>query len=212
MEDIVPEAVIPREDDEVAGEERQNPEAVKEHGEERADGGGGFITHLFSNFVNGGTDGDDGENTTEQAEKETIGAGAEGGNEEKGGGIFDHIISNLVSPLSPRTGNISSSQGKVEAFDDTSASQNEAEEEGSGGGLISNFMSNLFHHSEGEAGEERNKRQKVEEAGEYQSKAEKTEDGGGIIDNIVSQLPTSLPDGAAPSSDEATILIHIVQD
>ncbi|KAK8563947.1 hypothetical protein V6N13_005833 [Hibiscus sabdariffa] len=206
MEDVVPEAVLTRGDDEVAEEGRQNPEAAN------AGTGTGFITHLFSNFVNGGTVGD-GENPTEQAEKETTSAGAEEKNEEKGGGLFDHIISNLVSP---RSG------GKVEAFDDTSttASQNKAEEEGGGGGggggLINNLMSNLFHHSEseGEVGEEsKNKKQKVEvEVGEDESKAEKTEEGGGIIENIVSQLPTSLPDSAAPSSDEATILIHIVQD
>ncbi|KAK8561598.1 hypothetical protein V6N13_149237 [Hibiscus sabdariffa] len=205
MEDVVPEAVITRGDDEVAEEERQNPEA--------ANAGTGFITNLFSNFVNGGTVGG-GENPTEQAEKETVSAGAEGKNEEKGGGLFEHIISNLVSPLSPRTG------GKVEAFNDTSttASENKAEEEGGGGGgLINNLMSNLFQQSEGEEGEEsKNKKQKVEvevEVGEDESKAEKTEGGGGgIIGNIVSQLPTSLPDSAAPSSDEATILIHIVQD
>ncbi|KAE8686924.1 TRNA pseudouridine synthase B [Hibiscus syriacus] len=220
MEDAMPEAVNPREDDEVSGEERQTPEAAKEHGEERANGGGGFINHLFSNLVNGGTDGD-GENRSEQAEKETISAAAEGKHDENSGGIFDHIISNLVSPLSPRTGNTSTrTQGKTEAFDHTTASENEpglrSEGEGGGGGgggFINNFVSNLFHHSEGEVGEgSSNKKQKVEEGGEDQSKSEKTENGGGIIHNIVSQLPTSLPESAAPSSDEATILIHIVQD
>ncbi|XP_038992553.1 uncharacterized protein LOC120116051 [Hibiscus syriacus] len=207
----MPDAVNPREDDEVPGEEKQTPEAAKENGEERANGGSGFINHLLSNFVNG-----DGENRTEQAEKETISAGAEGKHDKKSGGLFDHIISNLVSPLSPRSGNIST-QVKAEAFDDTTASENEpglrSEEEGGGGGggFINNLMYNLFHPSEGEVGEGSNKKQKVEECGEDESKAEKTE-GGGIIDNIVSRLPTSLPESAAPSSDEATILIHIVQD
>ncbi|KAL4384457.1 hypothetical protein GQ457_15G020900 [Hibiscus cannabinus] len=139
-------------DAEVAEEGRQSPETTNL-------GTGidtGFITHLFYNFVNGGTVGD-GENLTEQVEK-------------------DRPV--LVIG------------GKVEAFDDTSttATENEAEEEGSGDGsdggggegFINNLMSNLFHHSKGEVGDEsKNKKQKVEvEVAKDEIKAEKTENEG----------------------------------
>ncbi|MBA0572358.1 hypothetical protein Golob_002703 [Gossypium lobatum] len=176
MDDVVPEAdsllrpINPKGDDEAG---------AKQHGEEKERANGsGFINHLISNFVTAGSDADE-ENQAKEAEKETMSASAEAKNEEKGGGFFDQIISNLVSPLSPKAGSISA-QGKAEAFGE-SGLRPEAEKGGGGGGG-------------------------------GMKKEEQTEDGGGIIDNIVSQLPTSLPDGAAPTSDEATILIHIVQD
>ncbi|MBA0601462.1 hypothetical protein Gorai_004637 [Gossypium raimondii] len=176
MDDVVPEAdsllhpINPKGDDEAGAKQRGEEK-------ERANGSG-FINHLISNFVTAGSDADEESQATE-AEKETMSAGAEAKNDEKGGGFFDQIISNLVSPLSPKAGSISA-QGKAEAFGE-SGLRPEAETGGGGGGGVMN-------------------------------KEEQTEDGGGIIDNIVSQLPTSLPDDAAPTSDEATILIHIVQD
>ncbi|KAK6231172.1 hypothetical protein QUC31_011526 [Theobroma cacao] len=214
MEDVVAEAEsllhpINLSGDEVI-EERQNPEAAKQEGGDRA---GGFINHLISNLVTGG-DADE-EKQDEQADKETI-------PEDKGGGILDHMISNLVTPSSPQAGNIT--QGKVEAFDVRSENESgfRSEEEvggggRGGGGLINNIVSNLFHHSEGEVREspDENKKEEMVKVGE-ETKAEKTEGGGGggggIIENIVSHLPISLPDDAAPTSDEATILIHIAQD
>ncbi|MBA0666507.1 hypothetical protein Goklo_002910 [Gossypium klotzschianum] len=176
MDDVVPEAdsllhpINPKGDDEAG---------AKQHGEEKERANGsGFINHLISNFVTAGSDADE-ESQAKEAEKETMSAGAEAKNEEKGGGFFDQIISNLVSPLSPKAGSISA-QGKAEAFGE-SGLRPEAEKGGGGGGGGMN-------------------------------KEEQTEDGGGIIDNIVSQLPTSLPaDDAAPTSDEATILIHIAR-
>ncbi|XP_021289021.1 uncharacterized protein LOC110420146 [Herrania umbratica] len=256
MEDVVPEAESLLHPINISGDEvtteRQNPEAAKHEGGDRA---GGFINHLISNLVIGG-DADE-EKQEEQAEKETI-------PEEKGGRILDHIIS------SPKAGNIA--QRKVEAFDVRSENESgfRSEEEvgggGGGGGLINNIVSNLFHHSEGEVrgSTDENKKEEVVKVGE-ESKAEKTEEsggggglinnivsnlfhhsesevrespdenkkeemgkvgeetkaektegggggGGGIIESIVSHLPTSLPDDAAPTSDEATILIHIAQD
>ncbi|XVE76612.1 hypothetical protein DITRI_Ditri12bG0187200 [Diplodiscus trichospermus] len=207
MEDVVSEAerllhpIFPS-GDEV--EEKPNPEAAKQEGEERASGS---VNHLISNLVAGG-DADE-ERQTKQAERGTITGG--GIDEDKGGGLLDHIISNLVSP---------SKTEKVEAFDGTSENESgfrSAEEVGDGGGLISNIVSSLFHHSEGEVREstDESKKEEMVKVGE-ENKAEKTEEdgGGGIIDNIVSHLPTSLPeaDDAAPTTDEATILIHIVQD
>ncbi|XVF55035.1 hypothetical protein PTKIN_Ptkin06aG0004100 [Pterospermum kingtungense] len=216
MEDVVPEAESllhpPNHSGDDAIEERQNPEAAAKEGENRDNG---LINQLISNLV---ASGDSDEN--KQAGKETIPGGGKDG--EKGGGLLDHIISNLVTPVSPKTGN--TTQGEVEAFDGTS--ENQSVEEvggggggaGSGGGLINNIVSNLFHHSEGEVVESREEKKKKEmvKVGK-ENKAEKTEDGGGgggggIIDNIVSHMPKSLPDDAAPTSDEATILIHIVQD
>ncbi|XWS55487.1 hypothetical protein CRYUN_Cryun09bG0004400 [Craigia yunnanensis] len=188
---------------------KDNPEAAAKQEEEES--ASGFINHhLITNLVTGG-DADE-EKQTKQAEKETIPEG--GKDEKKGGGLLDHIISNLVFPSSPKTGNIT--QGKVEAFDGTSENESgftSAEEVGGEGGVINNVVSNLFHHSEGEVREssEENTKEKMAKVGE-ENKTEEDGGGGGIIDNIVSHLPTSLPDDAAPTTDEATILIHIVQD
>ncbi|OMO84954.1 hypothetical protein CCACVL1_10510 [Corchorus capsularis] len=96
-------------------------------------------------------------------------------------------------------------------------------------GFINHFISNLVTGGGGDADEENEPDggKKEEQGGGIldhiisnlvgeETKTEKTEEGegggGGFIDNIVSHLPTSLPDDAAPTTDEATILIHIVQD
>ncbi|KAJ6750389.1 hypothetical protein OIU85_000968 [Salix viminalis] len=55
------------------------------------------------------------------------------------------------------------------------------------------------------------KKQKVAVVDEESEKVRAEEDGGGgIIDRIISHFPTSLPDAAAPSTDEASILIHSI--
>uniref|UniRef100_A0A2P2IMM6 Uncharacterized protein n=1 Tax=Rhizophora mucronata TaxID=61149 RepID=A0A2P2IMM6_RHIMU len=82
-----------------------------------------------------------------------------------GGGLLDHLISNLVAPLSPRAG----------AKQEKTINKEE---------LV-----------------------RVEEEDD-QLKYRAGRGAGRIIENIVSHFPKSLPDDAAPSTDEASILIH----
>ncbi|XP_058110393.1 uncharacterized protein LOC131253422 [Magnolia sinica] len=70
--------------------------------------------------------------------------------------------------------------------------------------------------------EEREKRDGIEEkeeagvdATEEREKGEKGESEGGILNNLISNLPdlpVSLPDDAAPATDEASLLISIIHD
>ncbi|GMN40405.1 hypothetical protein TIFTF001_009628 [Ficus carica] len=118
--------------------------------------------------------------------------------EKRSGGIIANLISNLVSPLSPKAGQVSSAQNGEEAGQNGQVSS------------VSNLISNLFHHSaDGKQGDDL-KKKKVDNEGK-----EKDEETGlvGIIDNIVSHFPTSIPDDAVPTTDEASLLIHsIVKD
>ncbi|GMN20942.1 hypothetical protein TIFTF001_045408 [Ficus carica] len=118
--------------------------------------------------------------------------------EKRSGGIIANLISNLVSPLSPKAGQVSSAQNGEEAGQNGQVSS------------VSNLISNLFHHSaDGKQGDDL-KKKKVDNEGK-----EKDEETGlvGIIDTIVSHFPTSIPDNAVPTTDEASLLIHsIVKD
>ncbi|KAB2035486.1 hypothetical protein ES319_D04G155200v1 [Gossypium barbadense] len=154
-------------------------------------------------------------------------AGAKQHGEEKeranGSGFINHLISNLVTAGSDAD---EESQAK-EAEKETMSAGAEAKNEEKGGGFFDQIISNLVSPLSPKAGSisaqgkaeafgESGLRPEAEKGGGggggVMNKEEQTEDGGGIIDNIVSQLPTSLPADAAPTSDEATILIHIVQD
>ncbi|KAL8120350.1 uncharacterized protein LOC141661552 [Apium graveolens] len=66
--------------------------------------------------------------------------------------------------------------------------------------MISNMVSSPHEKQAGKAGDE------FLEDGKTQPE----KDGNGVIDNILSNLPTPLPDDAAPASDEASILIHSI--
>ncbi|KAL2546574.1 uncharacterized protein Fot_15807 [Forsythia ovata] len=132
-------------------------------------------------------------------------------NEEKGnveeqsstGGLVNNFISNLISPKSsPRV-----MVDCKEKCDDFGFKDESGEDLGGGGGddaggIVKNLVASIFHQSEGGGGEEKdNEEEKVQEK------------GGGVIDSLVSHLPTPLADDAAPTTDEATMLIHsIVHD
>ncbi|PNX72058.1 hypothetical protein L195_g027947 [Trifolium pratense] len=140
-----------------------------------------------------------------------------------GGGVISNFISNFMTPLSPRT-------GKVTTEDESGNEVFEKEEEiGNNGGekgVISNLVSNFFHRNESEEGvvetEKKEKEDDEEMKGGEKIKRLKTDQteanggssgGGGLIHDIVSHLPTSIPDDAAPTADEATILINsLVRD
>ncbi|GAU29763.1 hypothetical protein TSUD_161680 [Trifolium subterraneum] len=139
-----------------------------------------------------------------------------------GGGVISNFISNLMTPLSPRT-------GKVTTEDESGNGVVEKEEEiGNNGGekgVISNLVSNFFHRNECEEGvveTEKDKENDEEIKADEKIKRLKTDEneangdssgGGGLIHDIVSHLPTSIPDDAAPTADEATFLINsLVRD
>ncbi|XP_019460374.1 PREDICTED: uncharacterized protein LOC109360094 [Lupinus angustifolius] len=143
-----------------------------------------------------------------------------------GGGIFNNFISSLVTPSSPRIDDevIEHENGNEEGV--VAASKGEHGEKrrvenSVEGGLISNFVSNFFHQSEGEKSEVENEKEKekeeddevVEKIKRMKTEKEGNSGGGSIIHNIVSHLPNSLPDDAVPTADEATFLINtLVRD
>ncbi|GLT92761.1 hypothetical protein SLE2022_105830 [Rubroshorea leprosula] len=141
----------------------------------------------------------------------------EGKDEETGGGLLDRLMSNLVSPLSPKAGEIN--EVKSEENDDRNKGYQPEEEAsgGEGGGrLVTNIISNFFHQSEGEIkeNEEKKEEERVKDVAEEDEKLKAKEDSEeGLIDNIVSHLPISLPKAGAvapTSDDEAAILIHSI--
>lgn len=138
--------------------------------------------------------------------KETDAEGKD--DEERKGGLLDHIIHNLVSPLSPRAGDVNQKKDEVFGSKDFGArSENEgsgSEEEvgnvnSGGGGLIKNVIPNFFRPSEQAQVTENEKKdeevmvKRVEENEEVKKDDEGGGGGGSIIGNIVSHLPTSLP-------------------
>ncbi|KAL3830215.1 hypothetical protein ACJIZ3_019017 [Penstemon smallii] len=125
----------------------------------------------------------------------------EGEEEKELGGFINNLITNLVSPLSPKS--------KAEE-EGTTTTTTFAEDEklDTGGGIFSDLISGILHQSEGdkEKDDGNEKVQKQEEVGGDGA-------GRGLIDNIVSHLPSPLADDAAPATDEASLLIHsIVRD
>ncbi|XP_015897423.3 uncharacterized protein LOC107431065 [Ziziphus jujuba] len=159
--------------------------------------------HLFSRLIHGG------EAEAEKEDKE----------EEKSGGIITNFISNLVAPLSPKAGQVTEQEHEVDEIG--KGDSKSVEDGGNGGGIINNLISNLFHQSNGGGGEKREGDKEEEEenmnfvGGRKKAKIDKEEgeERGGIIDSFVSHLPRSLPDDAAPTTDEVFILIHsIVKD
>ncbi|KAJ6316017.1 hypothetical protein OIU78_019320 [Salix suchowensis] len=137
----------------------------------------------------------------------------ESGEERPSGSLLNHIFSNLVS------------NGEA----DHEGKGGKEEDEEKGGGLLDNIISNLVSRSSKKEGEKEQhevfqardgggttedqaqKKQKVAVVDEESEKVRAEEDGGGgIIDRIISHFPTSLPDAAAPSTDEASILIHSI--
>ncbi|KAK7294742.1 hypothetical protein RJT34_17638 [Clitoria ternatea] len=123
-------------------------------------------------------------------------------------GVTD--VQSLVPPLSPN-------EPKCEEKEQGLVSTEK--EEDHSGGLINNLISILTPTIEGFKSEEENgetEKEKEQEEIKVDDKIKrlKTEhDGGGIIHNIVSHLPTSIPDDAVPTADEATILINsLVRD
>ncbi|XP_011015610.1 PREDICTED: uncharacterized protein LOC105119189 isoform X1 [Populus euphratica] len=123
-----------------------------------------------------------------EADHEEKGVKEENG--EKRGGLLDNIISNLVSPSSNKE-------------------QHEVSQARDGGGTTEDQAQKKQKVT---VVDEESEKVKAEEEGGGESEKVKAEEegGGGVIHHIVSHFLTSLPDDAAPTTDEATILIHSI--
>lgn len=135
------------------------------------------------------------DNHKKEDDNEQKAAVDKGKREEKGGGLLNHLLSNLVSPLSPKAGegtqpvNINGNEG--------CGAEEHIESSPSSGGLIKNVISNFFHlpNEAKHQNEKNNEEETVKIVEKNQHEKQKTEEDGAasIIDNIVSHLPTSLP-------------------
>ncbi|KAL9315280.1 hypothetical protein ACSQ67_016281 [Phaseolus vulgaris] len=132
------------------------------------------------------------------------------GKEDKdSGGIINNFIS-FITSSSPRTGKPSQHGSDVVVDDDDDGEKGGGDGCGERrGGVIRKMVSSFFHQSEGEGVVESEEKETM--AAE-KVKRLKTENGG-IIHDIASHLPASVPDGAVPTADEATLLINsLVRD
>ncbi|KAI9152974.1 hypothetical protein LWI28_003845 [Acer negundo] len=163
-----------------------------------------------------------------EEKRETAEVEGGGGEERRSGGLLDNLIHNLVSPLSPKTvqKRVDEEEKVFERSENESSKRTKTEKDhvvGDGtGGLIKNVISNLFHSNEAQNEKKNNNEEEeeeevvkvVEENGKVKTEEEEGGGGGGgggFIDNIVSHLPASLlDDRAAPTTDEASILIHSI--
>lgn len=115
-------------------------------------------------------------------------SGEEREDEKKKGGVMSHLISNFVSPLSPKA----EQNGEVQNGVFVSKSEGDV---GNHGGIMNNLISKLFNHSEdGKQGDDEGSSEK-KKVDKGRKKEENEEESGvvGIIDNIVSHFPTSIP-------------------
>lgn len=201
MEDVVTEAegsVLPLSLSPRISDKEEAHEAEDDKKDPKAEVGGdgkvgGSISRLFPRLIH--------EREAEVEKKE--GRGVRGivnecAAEEKDGGFITHIISNSVSPLSPKVGEVTELQpefSKVDSRD--SKSEEDVGVGGHGVGIINNLVSIIFHRSNG--GEQSDEHKEAERLNivEGREKPEAEEEGegggGGLIDNIASHLPTSLP-------------------
>lgn len=141
-------------------EDRDEDDVRKEDESRGGERPKGFINHLLSNLVSGGEAQEERvDKDQHDEEKRGIVSESDGPDhhEDKGGGLISNLISNLVSPRSPKAGKVT--ERKVEAFEDENGGskaeedegsdgngglkQEKAEEEGGGGGIIENLVSYL---------------------------------------------------------------------
>lgn len=199
----------------------QRVEQVKDEAEElegERERPSGLINNLISTIVSG-TEGDNEEMVEEKNRSGGL-SGEERNKEEdrESGGLINHLISNLVSPImSPRETN---NKRKADEFETELKQEGErsgglfsksGEESGvsssSDGGIFKGLISNSFHQDQGQGGggEER----KLKDVNQVAEQV-KSERGGGLGESLVSSLPTPLSEDAAPTTDEASILIHSI--
>ncbi|RZC78112.1 hypothetical protein C5167_002299 [Papaver somniferum] len=141
---------------------------------------------------------DDGEvmkPSTEQSKQEEEEEGS-----KRSGGIVNHLISNLVTPSSPRL-----PRGLSNGFSATTEADYKEDEENNssvdvemGGGIINNFISNIFQSStaEGDQGEMKENHNNIEGVTDVEERKDQEHmevevsagSGGGIINNLITNL------------------------
>nr|POF10955.1 hypothetical protein CFP56_77419 [Quercus suber] len=107
--------------------------------------------------------------------------------EDKRVGLISRYISNLVSPRSQKAGKFTGQ--RVEDFEVENGGSFKVEEDVGGGRNGGQLKQGKIEDEDGGGG---------------------GGGRGGIIDNLVSHLPASLTDNAAPTADEASMLIHSI--
>lgn len=163
MDEMMPETGKEiREQEEEEAKESSTRRRRSEDGEERSSG---FINHFLPKLA---------------CEKEVEEERENDKDEEKRGGIISHVISNFVSPASPKAGDFSSDNGSQDL--------------GScGGGVMKEIISNLFHQSEDRGKQIEEEKIKDNGEGREEVQEENGHTKGGFIDSIVSHFPTSIP-------------------
>nr|XP_023875775.1 uncharacterized protein LOC111988215 isoform X1 [Quercus suber] len=180
-----------REDHEEEDDDKKDHEA--KGGEERQ---AGFIINLLSNLVSGGEAEEEKEH-----DEDRRGSFGEDKSEDKRVGLISRYISNLVSPRSQKAGKFTGQ--RVEDFEVENGGCFKVEEDVGGGRNGGQLKQGKIEDEDGGGG---------------------GFGRGGIIDNLVSHLPASLTgkmstqekesngfdDNAAPTADEASMLIHSI--
>lgn len=170
----------------------RSEEKQEDHEREKKEG-----HDIFSRLIYGGEAEAESGKEDKGEQRGIVKEGKEEEEEKSGGtGILTHLISNLVSPLSPKAEQVTKQKHQVAEIDQKEDSET-VEVGGNGGGIISNLISKLFHQSN-EGGEKRegDKEESLDfVGGRKKAKIDKEggEKRGGFIDSIVSHLPTSLP-------------------
>ncbi|KAI3840023.1 hypothetical protein MKX03_020511 [Papaver bracteatum] len=217
-------------DDEVMKPSESTEQRKEEEEEEGSKRSGGIINHLISNLVTPSSPRsprgvDNVFSATTEADYKEDEEKKSGEDVEMGGGIINNFISNIFHSSSTEGDQVKENHNNTEGVTDVEERKNQDHEEvevngGSGGGIINNLITNLFHQngSDGsqEAGVEKEKKSEAEEEehdkalssegnGEH-VKMEEEKSNGGIISNLVSNLEENYD----PGNDEASIMIHSI--
>ncbi|RZC90662.1 hypothetical protein C5167_028494 [Papaver somniferum] len=206
----------------------QRKQEEEEEGSKRS---GGIVNHLISNLVTPSSPRlprglSNGFSATTEADYKEDEENKSSVDVEMGGGIINNFISNIFHSSSAEGdhGEVKENHNNTEGV--TDVEEREVQEHievevngGSGGGIINNLITNLFHQNESdgsqEAGVEMEKKSEAEEEvhdnassegnGEH-VKMEEEKSNGGIISNLVSNLEENYD----PGNDEASIMIHSI--
>ncbi|KAJ6838699.1 uncharacterized protein M6B38_318750 [Iris pallida] len=157
--------------------------------------------------------------------------------ESAGGGIIDKIISHFHEPAAPlqevesrKGGESSIDHGGEQSISTTTSIQKQEIDGGAGGGgIVDKIMSHLHGFGETSAAaaaaaaaadqeeivHSHDEQAQLQEVVGSNRKEQVTEsNGGGLLNQIITNFPTvSIPDHVtSPKAEEASLLIHIVQD
>ncbi|MCL7052291.1 hypothetical protein MKW94_016631 [Papaver nudicaule] len=205
---------------------RKQEEEEEEQGSKRS---GGIINHLISNLVTPSSPRSPRGSlssvfsATTEADKKEDEVKKSGGDQdvEMGGGIINNFISNIFqSNTEGGHGEVKEYHNNTEGVADVEGRKDQDHVQvevngGSGGGIINNLITNLFHQNEGEVSHEDGVHKESEEHGHKAPscegngehvKIEEEKSNAGIISNLVSNIEENYD----PANDEASIMIHSI--